>query len=160
MNEPDRFVGLDEQLCFSIYTAAHAFNAAYKPLLDPHGLTYPQFLVLLALWEKDGLSVKDLGARLHLDSGTLTPLLKRMEAAGHLRRSRNPNDERLLVVELTEQGQELRPIVGDIREVMICTLGGQESTVLALRDQVEKVVEQLRGAPHLKPAARDGARGA
>jgi MarR family transcriptional regulator, organic hydroperoxide resistance regulator len=153
MEVGDAFVGLDEQLCFAVYAASHAFTAAYKPLLEPHDLTYPQFLVLLALWESDGRCVKELAERLHLDSGTLTPLLKRMEASGLLRRRRNPRNERLLLVELTEKGQNLRPLVGDVRRTMICALGGKVGPVLKLREQIAKVGDQLRAAPHLKPAA-------
>ena len=82
MSKTDDIVPLERQLCFSVYSAAHAFTAAYKPLLEPFGLTYPQYLVMLALWQKDGVSVKEIGGRLHLDSGTLTPLLKRLQASG------------------------------------------------------------------------------
>ncbi len=85
---------LDNQLCFAVYSASHAFSQAYRPHLEPLGLTYPQYLVLLVLWEKDGLSVKELGKRLFLDSGTLTPLLKRMEQGGWLTRKRDSRDER------------------------------------------------------------------
>src|SRR5205807_9052080 len=85
---------LDNQLCFAIYSTAHAFNRVYKPLLDKLGLTYPQYLVMLVLWERDGVSVKNIGERLFLDSGTLTPLLKRLEAAELIQRKRSTEDER------------------------------------------------------------------
>src|SRR3979411_3130251 len=85
---------LGNQLCFAIYSTAHAFNRAYKPLLDKLGLTYPQYLVMLVLWERDGLSVKDIGERLFLDSGTLTPLLKRLEAAEMVQRKSRTEQER------------------------------------------------------------------
>jgi DNA-binding MarR family transcriptional regulator len=99
---------LGNQLCFAVYSTAHAFNRVYKPLLDRLGLTYPQYLVMLVLWERDGLSVKEIGERLYLDSGTLTPLLKRMEAAHLLKRTRSAADERQVLVALTAQGAALR----------------------------------------------------
>src|SRR3989440_5629512 len=92
---------LGNQLCFAIYSTAHAFNRFYKPLLDRLGLTYPQYLVMLVLWEEDGLPVKEIGERLFLDSGTLTPLLKRMETAGLGKRTRSTRDERPGVGALT-----------------------------------------------------------
>ena len=91
---------LGNQICFAIYSTAHAFNRVYKPLLDRLGLTYPQYLVMLVLWERDGVPVKDIGERLHLDSGTLTPLLKRLEAAQLIRRTRSTADERQVLIAL------------------------------------------------------------
>jgi DNA-binding MarR family transcriptional regulator len=99
---------LDDQLCFAVYSAQHAFTRFYKPLLDPLGLTYPQYLVLLTLWEEDRLPLRDIGERLRLDSGTLTPLLRRMEAAGLVERHRDAADERLLRIHLTGKGKRLR----------------------------------------------------
>src|SRR5436190_22787125 len=99
---------LGNQLCFAIYSTAHAFNRVYKPLLDALGLTYPQYLVMLILWEREGPSVSEIGERLHLDSGTLTPLLKRLEAAGLVRRARDPADERQVRIALTLKGRALR----------------------------------------------------
>ncbi|WP_289015444.1 MarR family transcriptional regulator [uncultured Methylobacterium sp.] len=150
MDEDTGFAGLDEQQCFAVYAASHAFAAAYRPLLEPHGLTYPQFLVLLVLWEEDRRSMRALSKRLHLDSGTLTPLLKRMEAAGLVRRRRSEDDERHLLVDLTDRGHELRPLAGRVREAMICALGGEVEPVLKLRERLVTVTERLRGAPHLR----------
>lgn len=99
---------LDQQLCFALYSTSLAMTRLYKPLLAPLGLTYPQYLALLVLWESDGLGVGELGDRLHLDSGTLTPLLKRMEAAGLLTRERAQDDERRVVVHLTPAARSLR----------------------------------------------------
>src|ERR1700724_976236 len=99
---------LGNQLCFAIYSTAHAFNRVYKPLLDRLGLTYPQYLVMLVLWERDGLSVKDIGERLFLDSGTLTPLLKRLEAAELIKRTRSTEDERQGLIALTARGAGLK----------------------------------------------------
>ena len=99
---------LDNQLCFAVYAAAHAFGRAYRSLLGRHELTYPQYLVLLVLWAEDGLSVKEIGNRLFLDSGTLTPLLKRLEASGRVRRARDRADERQVSIFLTPAGGALR----------------------------------------------------
>src|ERR1700716_965582 len=95
---------LDDQLCFALYAASRAVTNRYRPLLDELDLTYPQYLVMLVLWQHGAVSVKDVGAALHLDYGTLTPLIKRLEAAGLVRRERRADDERSVAVSLTEQG--------------------------------------------------------
>lgn len=105
---------LDNQLCFAVYAAAHAFGRAYRNLLGRYELTYPQYLVLLVLWEQDGLSVKEIGNRLFLDSGTLTPLLKRLEASGRVRRARDRVDERQVSIFLTPAGAKLRDVLACI----------------------------------------------
>lgn len=99
---------LDEQLCFALYGASLAVGRAYKPLLDSLGITYPQYLVLAALWEEDGLPVGAIADRLLLDPSTITPLLKRLEAAGFLTRGRNPDNERQVIVRLTAAGRAMR----------------------------------------------------
>jgi DNA-binding MarR family transcriptional regulator len=99
---------LDEQLCFALYAAHRAVTVRYRPLLDRLGLTYPQYLVMLVLWERDGVAVRELGERLQLDSGTLSPLLKRLEAAGLVLRRRGGDDERSVTISLTERGEGLR----------------------------------------------------
>ncbi|WP_279571450.1 MarR family transcriptional regulator [Streptomyces sp. 8K308] len=99
---------LDDQLCFALYAASRAVTNRYRPLLEGLGLTYPQYLVLLVLWEHGTVPIKDIGAALQLDYGTLTPLIKRLESAGLVRRERRPDDERTVLVTVTEQGQELR----------------------------------------------------
>jgi DNA-binding MarR family transcriptional regulator len=99
---------LDEFLCFEIYSTNHAFNRVYQPLLDKLRLTYPQYLVMVLLWERDGQNVGELGARLSLESNTLTPLLKRLETLGYIKRSRDPTDERQVRGRLTESGRALR----------------------------------------------------
>ncbi|GGP39435.1 MarR family winged helix-turn-helix transcriptional regulator [Saccharothrix coeruleofusca] len=111
---------LDDQLCFALYAASRVITARYRPLLDDLGLTYPQYLVLLVLWERGAVPVKDLGAALQLDYGTLSPLLKRLEANGLVRRERRPEDERSVIVALTDDGVALReraaavpPVIGD-----------------------------------------------
>ena len=147
MSKQDDIVPLERQLCFSVYSAAHAFTAAYKPLLEPFGLTYPQYLVMLALWQEDGVSVKEIGGRLHLDSGTLTPLLKRLQASGYVRRGRDPANERQLRVELTEVGQQLRWKVAEVRKSLVCSVGMTEEPIQALREQVDAMTEALRAMP-------------
>jgi DNA-binding MarR family transcriptional regulator len=124
---------LDNQLCFAVYSTAHALTRAYKPLLEPLGLTYPQYLVMLVLWEQDGLLVKEIGARLHLDSGTLTPLLKRLEAAGHLRRTREQADERQVRVTLTDAGRDLRAAAIDVPAGIACAAGESVAEIPRLR---------------------------
>ena len=101
---------LEQQLCFAVYSASHAFTRFYKPLLAQLGVTYPQYLALLTLWEEDGLSVSAIGERLLLDSGTLTPVLKRLEALGLVTRNRSTSDERQVLVRLTPRGHELRKV--------------------------------------------------
>lgn len=132
---------LDAQLCFALYAASHAMNRVYKPLLDPLGLTYTQYLVLLVLWERDDVTVKDLGARLFLDSGTLTPMLKRMEATGLIRRRRDPADERLVRISLTDAGTALRSEAVRIQDTafLACAID-----LGAIRSLLERLVA-LRG---------------
>jgi DNA-binding MarR family transcriptional regulator len=101
-------LNLDEFLCFEVYSANHAFNRVYQPLLDKLHLTYPQYLVMVLLWERDGQTVGELGERLSLESNTLTPLLKRLEALDHIKRARDPADERQVRAQLTEKGRRLR----------------------------------------------------
>lgn len=140
---------LNEQLCFALYSTAHAVTRAYKPLLDEFGLTYPQYLVLLVLWEQDGMSVKDIGDRLFLDSGTLTPLLKRMEAAGFVKRSRDPEDERQLRVNLTIKAQDLRGKARDIAYALFCQFGQPVPELVALREELNQLRAQLQKSQNL-----------
>src|SRR5881628_2432581 len=118
---------LDNQICFAVYSAAHAFNRVYKPLLDRLGLTYPQYLVMLVLWERDDVPLKDIGERLFLDSGTLTPLLKRMETADLIKRTRSTEDERQVLIALTAKGQALkekaRAVPRSILAASACSVG-------------------------------------
>ncbi len=143
----DQMLRLDNQICFAVYSAAHAFNRVYKPLLDRLGLTYPQYLVMLALWERDGVPLKEIGERLFLDSGTLTPLLKRLEAAGLLKRSRSTEDERQVRITLTAQGQALKdrarsvPLsILDASSCSVAELSAVRNEIVALRDRLSAVV--------------------
>lgn len=137
---------LDDQLCFALYSTAHAVTRAYKPLLDPFSLTYPQYLVLLVLWERDGMSVKEIGERLFLDSGTLTPLLKRMEAAGYVKRVRDPEDERQLRVNLTAKAQDLRGKSIEIATKLFCAFGRSLPELVGLRQELARLRTQLHQA--------------
>jgi MarR family transcriptional regulator, organic hydroperoxide resistance regulator len=134
---------LSNQLCFATYSAAHAFNKVYKPLLDRLGLTYPQFLVLLVLWEQDRLTVNEIGRHLFLDSGTLTPLLKRLETAGLLRRTRDPVDERQVRVSLTAKARDLKARAADARHEVACATGLPPAEIDALKEQIERLREAL-----------------
>ena len=135
---------LDNQICFAVYSAAHAFAQAYKPHLDPMGLTYPQYLVMLLLWEQDGRSVNELGQPLHLDSGTLTPLLKRMEKAGLVTRKRDTKDERIMRIHLTDHGRALRERARAIPPAMPCASGLELEGLMALREEVKALNRNLR----------------
>jgi DNA-binding MarR family transcriptional regulator len=127
-------IKLDTQLCFAIYGAAHAFTRTYKPLLEPLGLTYPQYLVMIALWEDDDQPVKAIGDRLGLDSGTLSPLLKRLEQNGLVLRKRDRDDERLVRISLTEKGSGLRLKALDVTEAIGKAIGCGLEEAAALRD--------------------------
>jgi DNA-binding MarR family transcriptional regulator len=135
---------LENQLCFAIYAAAHTFAQAYKPFLDPEGLTYPQYLVLLELWERDRQTVKQLGEPLFLDSGTLTPLLKRMETNGWITRRRDTDDERVVRIALTEKGDAFRHKAREIPAAMMCASGLDMAGLGALRNKVNRVAGELR----------------
>lgn len=137
---------LDNQLCFALYAATHAMTKAYRPLLGRLGLTYPQYLVLLVLWEGDGRTVSELGARLHLDSGTLTPMLKRLEAAGLVTRARRREDEREVEVRLTAEGRELERAAVDVRARIVCQIGMSEPEIAALRAELNTLVASLGNA--------------
>ncbi|MCI9880077.1 MULTISPECIES: MarR family winged helix-turn-helix transcriptional regulator [Methylobacterium] len=137
-------LSLDSQLCFAVYAAAHAFGRTYRALLAAHDLTYPQYLVLLVLWEEEGLAVKEIGQRLFLDSGTLTPLLKRLEAAGHVRRARDRADERQVSIFLTEKSRALK---GQM-ECVPDEVGGLTGLDLDGRRALLDILMNLRGALH------------
>ena len=131
---------LEDQLCFSIYAAQHAFNRFYKPLLGPLGLTYPQYLVLLTLWEEDRLPVRAIGERLALDSGTLTPLLRRMAGAGLVSRQRDTVDERLVRIQLTAKGRRLEARAAGFPQ----RIGAAASCSAAELDALRRLMFRLR----------------
>ncbi|MEH6721825.1 MAG: MarR family transcriptional regulator [Aurantimonas endophytica] len=148
---------LDRQVCFPLYAATNLLNRLYGPVLGELGLTYPQYLVMLVLWERGVQAVGALGARLYLDSGTLTPLLKRMEAAGLVVRARDPKDERRVLVTLTDQAHALRARAAHVPDTIS---GGYEPEGLdELRDSVRKLVSVLaqrngKARPSSRPPPR------
>ena len=139
-NLPDALIDeallLDNQLCFAMYSASLAMTKAYKKILASLEITYPQYLVMLVLWEKDGVTVSELGTRLFLDSGTLTPLLKRMESMGLLHRNRDAGDERRVVVSLSDGGRALREKAKAVPQQMSC--------MLPALDQIKALVVELK----------------
>jgi len=151
--KPTDWLKLDQQLCFALYSSSLAMTKLYKPLLAPLGLTYPQYLALLVLWERDGLTVSELGERLFLDSGTLTPLLKRMETAGWLQRERAADDERRVIVSLTGEGRALRQkakrVPLQLAEATRCDLG----ELASLTQRLQQLRTQLLGADDDAPTA-------
>lgn len=137
---------LDQQLCFALYSASRAMTSAYRPALDDLGLTYPQYLVLLILWEDDRSTVRHLGKRLQLDSGTLSPLLKRLESSGFVSRERSATDERSVEVTLTDSGRKLESTVQCIPEKLFGATGLSENEVSDLRDMVQRFTHALHAA--------------
>ena len=137
---------LDNQLCFALYSASLAMTKLYKPLLDTLGLTYPQYLVMLALWERDGLTVSELGERLFLDSGTLTPLLKRLEAQGQIARLRDVQDERRVRITLTAEGRALRDQAEAIPQCVLqsslCSIAELTALTTELKQLRDRLSEQ------------------
>ncbi|MGN7779100.1 MarR family winged helix-turn-helix transcriptional regulator [Mycolicibacterium sp. 22603] len=138
---------LDDQLCFALYSASRLMTAAYRPLLEELGLTYPQYLVLLALWEDDSSTVGNLGRRLHLDSGTLSPLIKRLEAAGLVVRHRASADERRVEVALTPAGRALEDRAACVPQRLLASTEAAPEQIDALRDALRNLVDQL-SSPH------------
>ena len=138
---------LENQICFAVHATAHAFAQAYKPLLAPLNLTYPQYLVMLLLWEKDDRSVSELGAPLFLDSGTLSPLLKRLRAAGYVTRAADPDDERVTRIALTPEGAALREKAEALPGGIWRAMGGVDLDHVAnLRDQLKRLGGALRAS--------------
>ncbi|MFB9239690.1 MarR family winged helix-turn-helix transcriptional regulator [Plantactinospora siamensis] len=142
---------LRRQVCFALYAASRAVTDVYRPLLDELGLTYPQYLVLLVLWERDPATptVKELGAALELDSGTLSPLLKRLAAAGLVNRRRSARDERVVEIELTTAGRAVRDRVAEVPRRVAAATGLTEAELVALRDTLTRITatvhQQQRG---------------
>ncbi|MGE0054595.1 MAG: MarR family winged helix-turn-helix transcriptional regulator [Hyphomicrobium sp.] len=134
---------LEDQLCFAIYSAEHAFSRAYKPMLDDLGITYPQYLVLTVLWAQDDLTVNGIGQKLLLESSTLTPLLKRLEAQGLISRSRHKADERQVRVQLTAAGKKLAQAARDIPKCMLKATGLTAEALVRLKREIEAVRDNL-----------------
>ncbi|MBC1323908.1 MarR family transcriptional regulator [Listeria welshimeri] len=136
---------LEEQLCFSVYNASKQFTKLYREALEPFQLTYPQYITLLVLWEKDKQTVTELGKRLALDSGTLTPMLKRMEHLGYVTRVRHVEDERSVYIELTEKAVEIQPEVLQSVDNCLQLLGFEEQDFTQLLTRIQALTNQLGG---------------
>ncbi|GAA1121139.1 MarR family winged helix-turn-helix transcriptional regulator [Nocardiopsis composta] len=145
-------LSLDNQLCFALYSASRAFTGLYRELLADLGLTYPQYLVMLVLWERGAVPVKELGAALHLDSGTLSPLLRRLEAAGLVRRERSTEDERVVRAVPTERGSRLRERADGIPQRLLCSAGLSAGDARELRERLEGITASLTGAASAEAA--------
>jgi len=143
---PETALRLDQQVCFPLYAASNLLIRRYRPLLEPLGLTYPQYLVMLVLWEASPLSVGEIGARLLLDSGTLTPLLKRLEKAGLVSRQRVADDERRVSITLTGEGRALREQAAAIPNTLVCQLGFSAPEILRLREDLQALTRRLLAA--------------
>ena len=157
MKDNDQILALDNQICFALYAANRAVTARYRPLLEELGLTYPQYLVMLVMWEADreGLRprVGDLGARLRLDSGTLTPLLKRLEQRELLQRARLAEDERVVRLRLTDAGRAMRAKAANVPSRLMCGLDIEPERLLSLRQELRSLLEVLETAVHVYGAA-------
>jgi MarR family transcriptional regulator, organic hydroperoxide resistance regulator len=137
---------LGNQICFAVYSTAHAFNRVYKPLLDRLGLTYPQYLVMMVLWERDGVPVKDIGEKLFLDSGTLTPLLKRLEAADLVKRTRSIEDERQVLIALTPKGQALKEQARAVPQAILASSACSVGELFAMKNELVALRDKLNAA--------------
>ena len=152
----DEPLKLGDLLCFAVYSAGHAFNRVYQPLLAELGLTYPQYLAMVALWAEDDQTVGGLGEKLFLESSTLTPLLKRLESMGHLRRTRDPSDERQVRIRLTDTGRALREKARDVPRCILEASGLSVDEGRRLLERIAQVRDRLASADSLKQTARRG----
>ena len=143
----DNPLALEEQVCFALAVASRSVIALYRPVLEPMGLTHPQYLVMLALWEHGPLSVRDLSGMLQLDPATLSPLLKRLESTGYVRRARNPHDERALSVELTAQGKALRRRALKVPAQIVERIDMDVDELKELQQRLTRVIEAATRAP-------------
>jgi len=142
----EEYLKLDNQLCFSLYAASRAISRMYRPLLDELGLTYPQYLVLLVLWERSQSTVKELSETLDLDSGTLTPMLKRMETANLVERKRSTEDERIVVIRITDSGLALRERAVCIPQSLFASSSLPLAEITGLNNQIKKLMKHINAA--------------
>ena len=134
---------LKNQLCFALYAATNAITRAYRSRLSHVGLTYPQYLVMMVLWESDGITVKNIAEHLHLDSPTITPLLKRLESCGFVNRQRNASDERVVNIFLTDAGRNIQAQVADMQKGVACQTGMPEPQFIELRSTLQQLVDSI-----------------
>ena len=135
---------LDNQLCFPVYAASRVITSLYNPYLKPLGLTYTQYITMMVMWEYRTISAKEIGEKLYLDSGTLTPVLKSLEAKGYVRRTRSSRDERVLLVGLTKEGEALKETAAEVPEYVGAELKLRREEVVALRDRLDKMLDCLK----------------
>ena len=133
-------IKLDNQLCFSLYAASREVIKIYKPLLDKYGLTYTQYIAMLVVWEYEKITVKEMGQKLHLDSGTLTPVLKKLQSMDLIDKYRDKNDDRVVIVEVSEKGRELKDKITDVPEQMYCRLGSKVEDAIQLKKMLDKLL--------------------
>ncbi|HBL06005.1 MULTISPECIES: MarR family transcriptional regulator [unclassified Clostridium] len=136
-------IKLENQICFSLYAASREVIKLYKSILDKHNLTYTQYLAMLVLWEEEKMTVKDIGKRLHLDSGTLTPLLKKLESMGIITRHRDVNDDRVVIIELTEAGLKLKSEILDVPGEVFCKLNISNDEAKELKRNLDNLLQSL-----------------
>ena len=134
---------LENQLCFSLYALSREIIRLYKPFLDKYNLTYTQYLTMIVLWEAEKMNIKEIGGRLHLDSGTPTPVIKKLEAMDLISKKRDSSDDRVVIVELTEKGRSLRDEIRDIPELMSCEIGITPQEKDELKEPVERLLNKL-----------------
>ena len=134
---------LEDQICFRLYVASREIIKKYKPILEEHNLTYTQYLTMLVLWEERKISVKKIGERLHLDSGTLTPLLEKIEQMGLIIKYRDPNDDRVVIVELTDKGADLQDKVKDVPKEISCSVGLSKEKLVELKKDLDELIKIL-----------------
>lgn len=145
MNKLEKYesIKLDNQVCFSLYAASREIIKLYKPFLDKYNLTYTQYIAMLVLWEDEKSTVKDIGKRLHLDSGTLTPLLKKIESMGLITRYRDVNDDRVVIVELTEKGRLLKDEVTEVPRGIACKVNMPMENLIQLKKHLDELLKSL-----------------
>ncbi|MEG0051359.1 MAG: MarR family transcriptional regulator [Terrisporobacter sp.] len=135
---------LENQVCFSLYALSREVIKLYKPLLDKHNLTYTQYIAMLVMWEEDTILFKQLGKRLHLDSGTLTPVVKKLESMGLVNKYRNKDDDRVVTVELTEKGRVLKEDVLEVPDLMYCNFkDNNKEDIIMLKEYLDKILKSL-----------------
>ena len=139
MNKHDA-IKLENQLCFPLYAVSREIVKLYKPLLDKYQLTYTQYIVMLVVWEEEKINFKELGQRLHLDSGMLTPVLKKLKQMGLVIKYRNKEDDRVVTVELTEKGKLLKEDILEVPNKMLCNFEGNEEELILLKKQLDKLL--------------------
>lgn len=139
----DEMLKLDNQLCFALYACSKEITRLYKPLLDDLGITYTQYITLLALWEQDNITVTALGEKLYLDSGTLTPLLKKVEGMGLITRNRHTEDERNVYIELTENGKNLKQKAFELPHKILCSTKLSTEEAIVLREDLKKILKKI-----------------